>query len=90
MLSLYRAGLRLRRAAPWGAGAFAWLPSGTEVLAFTRGEDFTCLVNFGSEPAALPPGAEVLIASKDLQGGAVPHDTTVWLLNPLGQGEKGR
>jgi alpha-glucosidase len=90
MLSLYRAGLRMRKQAPWGTGSFAWLPSGAEVLAFTRGEDFTCLVNFGSEPAAVPPGADVLIASNELQGGAVPQDTTVWLLNPLGQGEKGR
>ena len=90
MLSLYRAGLRLRREAPWGTGAFAWFPSGDEVLAFTRGEDFACFVNFGSEPVALPAGAEVLIASNDLEGGAVPHDTTVWLMNPLGQGERGR
>src|SRR5207253_602471 len=57
MLSLYRAGLRVRRQAPWAAGPFAWLPSGDEVLAFTRGEDFACLVNFGPEPVALPPGA---------------------------------
>ena len=90
MLSLYRAGLRLRREAPWGGGAFRWIPSGDEVLAFARGEDFVCFVNFGSEPAALPPGAEILIASNDLEGGAVSRDTTVWLLNPLGQGEEGR
>ena len=90
MLSLYRAGLRVRRQAPWAAGPFAWLPSGDEVLAFTRGEDFACLVNFDPEPVALPPGAEVLIASNELQGGAVPQDTTVWLLNPLGQGKEGR
>ena len=90
MLSLYRAGLRMRKQAPWGTGPFAWLPSGAEVLAFTRGEDFTCLVNFGSEPAALPPAADVLIASNELQGGAVPQDTTVWLYTPLGQGEKRR
>ena len=90
MLSLYRAGLRVRREAPWGGGAFRWIPSGDEVLAFARGEDFVCFVNFGSEPVALPPGAEILIASNDLEGGAVSRDTTVWLLNPLGQGEEGR
>jgi alpha-glucosidase len=89
MLSLYRAGLRLRRQAPWGPGEFRWLPAGDAVLAFTRG-DFACFVNFGSDAVALPPGAETLIASNDLEGGAVPQDTTVWLLNPLGQGEKGR
>jgi alpha-glucosidase len=90
MLSLYRTGLRLRRSEPWGAGAFAWLPSGDEVLAFKRGEDFACLVNFGPEPVALPPGAEILIASHELRGGAVPQDTTVWLLHPLGQRKEGR
>ena len=40
---------------------------------------FTCLVNFGPEPVVLPPGADVLIASDELEGGALPHDTTVWL-----------
>ncbi len=89
MLSLYRAGLRLRKTAPWGAGEFTWIPSGDDVVAFARGR-FACLVNFGSEPVALPPDAEILIASNDLEGGAVSHDTTVWLLNPLGQGEEGR
>ena len=90
MLSLYRAGLRLRKQAPWGTGAFAWLPSGDDVVAFARGDRFACLVNFGPTPVALPDGAEVLISSNDLEGGAVSQDTTVWLLNPLGQGEEGR
>jgi alpha-glucosidase len=90
MLSLYRAGLRLRKQAPWGAGEFRWVSSGDDVLAFARGDAFACLVNFGLEPVALPADAEVVIASNDLEGGAVPQDTTVWLLNPLGQGEEGR
>jgi alpha-glucosidase len=90
MLSLYRAGLRLRKEAPWQDGAFGWIPSGDGVLAFARGDSFACLVNFGSESVALPPKADVLIASNDLEGGAVPQDTTVWYVNPLGQGEEGR
>jgi alpha-glucosidase len=90
MLSLYRAGLHLRKQAPWSTGELAWLPSGDDVVAFARGDRFACLVNFGSEPVALPPGAEILIASNDLEGGVVSQDTTVWLLNPLGQGEEGR
>jgi alpha-glucosidase len=90
MLSLYRAGLHLRKQAPWGAGAFHWIPSGDDVLAFGRGDAFVCLVNFGPQPVALPAGAEILIATSDLEGGAVPQDTTVWLSNPLGQGEEGR
>jgi alpha-glucosidase len=49
------------------------------VLAFARGSRFACIVNFGAEPAALPPGAEVLIASNELEGGALPQDTAAWL-----------
>ncbi|MGH2972424.1 MAG: glycoside hydrolase family 13 protein [Gaiellaceae bacterium] len=91
VLSLYRAGLRLRKQAPWGAGAFQWIPlHGDLVVAFARGDAFACFVNFGPEAVALPAGAEILISSNDLEGGAVPQDTTVWLYNPLGQGEKGR
>ena len=52
MLSLYRNGLRIRRSRPWGAGAFRWLASGGESLAFARGDSFVCLVNFGPEPVA--------------------------------------
>ena len=79
-LALYRAGLRLRRAAPWGRdGGLRWLPAADSVLAFTRGHDFTCLVNYGPEPVELPAGANVLIASDELEGGALPQDTTVWL-----------
>jgi alpha-glucosidase len=80
MLSLYRRGLRLRREAPWdGASTIAWLPSTEDVLAFARGEHFVCVVNFGPEPVRLLPGHDVLIASNDLEGGAVAQDTTVWL-----------
>jgi alpha-glucosidase len=80
MLSLYRAGLRLRREAPWDeASTITWLPSTDNVLAFARGELFVCVVNFGPEPIQLPPGHDVLISSNDLEGGAVAQDTTVWL-----------
>jgi alpha-glucosidase len=79
MLSLYRAGLRLRRAAPWGdVDNLRWLPAPDDVLAFGRGARFVCVVNFGPDPYPLPLGADVLIASAELQGGAVPPQTTVW------------
>jgi alpha-glucosidase len=77
-LSLYRAGLELRRSAPWSDGAMRWLPSADSVVAFARG-DFTCLVNFGPEAVELPSGADVLLASDELEGGALQQDTTVWL-----------
>ena len=85
MLSLYREGLRARRDAPWGAGAFRWLSPDGAVVAFARGDRFACFVNFGPEPAQLPAGADVLIASDELEGGALPQDTTVWLRQANGQ-----
>ncbi|HEX4718340.1 MAG TPA: alpha-amylase family glycosyl hydrolase, partial [Thermoleophilaceae bacterium] len=89
MLLLYREGLRIRRSRPWGAGPFQWLgPLGTlfgvTSLSFARGDAFSCVVNFGPEPVALPAGAVVLIASNELEGGALPQDTTVWLYQENG------
>jgi alpha-glucosidase len=80
MLSLYRTGLRFRRAAPWsGDGGLRWIPAAESVLAFARGDRFACFVNFGPDPVALPDGADILIASNEVEGGALPPDTTVWL-----------
>ena len=92
--------------APWGeAETLQWLPASEGVLAFRRGDRFTCLVNFGPDPVELPAGADVLISSNKLEGGAVSQDTTVWLRqaeeqaptsppnetqNPIGQGKEGR
>jgi alpha-glucosidase len=106
MLELYRTGLGKRRLAPWGdADTIQWLPASDGVLAFQRGDRFTCLVNFGPDPVELPAGAEILISSNKIEGGVVPEDTTVWLRqseheppksppnkpqNPIGQGKEGR
>jgi len=84
MLSLYRNGLRIRRTRPWGSGPFRWLDAGGESLWFARGDAFTCLVNFGPTPLAVPSGAVTLIASNKLEGGALPQDTTVWLYRENG------
>jgi alpha-glucosidase len=84
MLSLYRDGLRIRRTRPWGSGPFRWLDAGGESLWFARGDAFTCLVNFGPTPLAVPSGAVILIASNKLEGGALPQDTTVWLYRENG------
>ena len=75
MLSLYRHALRLRREI---VGPLTWLPSVESALAFARGYSFICVVNFGPGIVPLPSG-DVLIASSELEGGAVPPDTTVWL-----------
>jgi len=79
MHTLYREGLQLRRSVPWSGDTITWLPSSDDVLAFARGDRFACLVNFGPDPVVIPDGAEVLIASNDLEGGALQQDTTVWL-----------
>ncbi|MGH2862373.1 MAG: glycoside hydrolase family 13 protein [Solirubrobacteraceae bacterium] len=79
MLSLYRTGLRIRRQLPWGdASELRWLEYGDAVVAFTRGERFGCIVNFGPDAIELPNAAEVLVASNLLEATAVPQDTTVW------------
>ena len=56
---------------------------GPDVLAFRNerldGRPVTVLANLGTEPVALPAGAEVLVASGRLEGGRVPQDCTVWL-----------
>ncbi|MCU1616226.1 MAG: alpha amylase catalytic region [Frankiales bacterium] len=80
MLCLYRTAVAVRRRE--GAlhdGALRWLDSDGDVLAFSRGADFVCLVNLGPEPAALPEGSSVLLASDDLVDGRLPQDTAVWL-----------
>jgi len=80
MLNLYRRGLELRRGMPWDERApLAWLETPAQVLAFSRGPRFISLTNFGAEAVPLPAGTELLLASSQLEGGAVAADTTVWL-----------
>ena len=77
-LELYRAALTLRRELNLGAGEMRWAAdAAANVLAFTRG-DLHVVANVGGEPVALPQGAEVLLATADLEAGSVPADTTVW------------
>jgi alpha-glucosidase len=79
MLSLYRTGLHLRRSRLAFGDGFAWLPSPSNVLAFTRGPSLACFVNFGAASVALPDHATILLASGRLDGGWLPPDTAVWL-----------
>ncbi|HEX4812739.1 MAG TPA: DUF3459 domain-containing protein [Nonomuraea sp.] len=39
----------------------------------------TCVANLGPDPVPLPPG-EVVLASGALESGALPADTTAWLM----------
>ena len=48
-----------------------------KVVAFRNG-DVTVLANLGKIAVELPVG-DILLASQDITGGALPRDTTVWL-----------
>ncbi|SDE67817.1 glycoside hydrolase family 13 protein [Auraticoccus monumenti] len=79
-LELYRAALGVRGQHPaLGDGTLRWVDSGPEVLHFSRGQGFECLVNFGEAPVELPAGAQVLVASGDVTSGVLDTDTAVWL-----------
>lgn len=84
MLSLYRRALHLRRGLPaLHAEELTWLgldgdSQGDDVVAFTRGARFACVVNLGTAPVPLPAGATVLLASGPVDGEIGP-DTAVWL-----------
>nr|WP_245867099.1 alpha-amylase family glycosyl hydrolase [Diaminobutyricimonas aerilata] len=77
MLSLYRAALRIRRRA-LTTEAMTWLPSAPDVLAFDR-DGLVCVVNLSETPVALPAHEAVLLSSVELDDGALPPDSTVWL-----------
>jgi len=87
MLSLYRRALHLRRDLPeLHTEQLAWLDlavgtDGDDVLSFTRGAGFACVVNLGTASVPLPAGATVLLASGPVDG-AVGPDTAVWLRLP--------
>ncbi|WP_157602274.1 DUF3459 domain-containing protein, partial [Promicromonospora kroppenstedtii] len=80
---MYRAALGLRRAENLGAGVLSWVDSLAEhpdVVAF-RVADVVVVANLSATPFALPAGAQVLVASGELDAGSgeLPSDTTVWL-----------
>lgn len=83
MLSLYRQALALRRQPPLvGDSPLTWRDGDARVLAFSRGERFTCVVNLADRPVDLPP-SEVLLSSEPLLGDdrsrVLPVDGAVWL-----------
>ncbi len=79
MLWLYRDALRVRRDLPELHGdAYTWLESGDDVIAFTRGDGFACVVNFGATSIQLPRG-EVLLSSVPLDDDRLPTDAATWI-----------
>jgi alpha-glucosidase len=81
VLELYRAALRLRHDEPaLGDGTLRFRDDfDSDVVAFDRDPGFTCVVNMGADPVALPEG-KVLLSSTDLPAdGTLPADAAVWL-----------
>jgi alpha-glucosidase len=78
-LGLYRQALALRKSEPALSDLdLNWLEVKEEVLAFKRGTDFACYLNFG-KPFPLPPGAQVLLASAPILDHLLPTDSAAWL-----------
>ncbi|MFI7586860.1 glycoside hydrolase family 13 protein [Spongisporangium articulatum] len=81
MLWLYREALALRRSLPQlgaGEGPLVWTGDEPEVLGFTRGQGFICMVNTSSAPIPLPPG-RVVLSSLPLEGDLLPSDAAAWI-----------
>jgi alpha-glucosidase len=87
MLAHYRAALRVRAARDFlDDDSLTWLRAPDGVLAFSRPGRFGCVVNLSAAPAPLPPDAEVLLASGELDDGKLPPDTAAWLRTSAGSG----
>jgi alpha-glucosidase len=80
MLWLYRDALHIRRdLAALHTADHAWIDLGEDVLAFTRGSGFACVVNFGMQPIELPRG-EVLLTSLPVDAdGRMSTDAAAWI-----------
>jgi alpha-glucosidase len=60
----------------------AWLDAPEGVLAFRRGTDFACVINYSDSVVALPDTlatATVLIASTGSAAGTVAANSAIWL-----------
>jgi alpha-glucosidase len=77
MLNLYRAALRIRRDRLTDDEHFDQTIT-ADVLDFSRGHGFRCVVNMGADTVPMP-GGDVLLASGPI-GAELPPDTAVWLI----------
>lgn len=78
-LSLYRKLLKIRTELGLGTGELEWITTDQPGVLTFRNSGVVVIANISGEPVSLPAGAEVLVASSELQGTEVTADTTVWL-----------
>ncbi len=77
-LELYRRALRLRADRLVANEQIQWVGADDGILAFSRGDGFSCWVNLGHDPVEIPDGP-VLLASEEVTVGRLPPDSAVWL-----------
>jgi alpha-glucosidase len=78
-LTMYRRALALRHELQTDE-QLEWVDTGeADVLRFRRPNGWEVVTNFGTQPHALTPGREVLLASGPVDTDVVPGETTVWL-----------
>ncbi|MDT0182679.1 alpha-amylase family glycosyl hydrolase [Microbacterium sp. ARD31] len=78
-LTMYRRALALRHELQTDE-QLEWVDTGeADVLRFRRPNGWEVVTNFGTQPHALTPGREVLLASGPVDTDLVPGETTVWL-----------
>ena len=61
-------------------GSVRWIktPDEPNVLHFVRSNGWHCLINFSTQPVAMPDGIPLLSSEPTTEPGPVPPDTTVW------------
>ncbi|WP_020574126.1 glycoside hydrolase family 13 protein [Actinopolymorpha alba] len=79
MLSLYRQAIAVRRETPaLSAHELQWLATEPGVLAFSRGDGFTCVLNCSNQPVVSPVQGELLLATDDEVGEKMPPNSAAW------------
>lgn len=79
MLTLYRSAIYVRRLlTPTAADAFGWQPAPPGVLAWDRGNHWTCVTNVDGDPVQLT--GDVILASGPLDGRWLPANTAAWIM----------
>lgn len=84
MLELYRSALRIRGTETSLRGdGLEWRTSDDDVLVFSRGRPFVCVVNFGADPIRLPAHESILLSSTAPGAdGRLGPDAAAWLRGP--------